>query len=150
MLDINGDMHDVTMNSLICDIAVYPVTDTLYCVLFNSVWTVDRVTRHRTEMFVPEGTVSALAFTNDGNMLLCDYHKPLVTVYSAECKNIQTFSYRGRAPTHIAVCRSSGRIAVTCVLSDLLVLDRYFTELYRYESSIYFANQYISMRFPAE
>ena len=133
LLDTNGGIREFRLEHNISDIAVHPVSDALYCVLSdNSVRLVDTSTGRTTQLFVPEGTPLSLAFTSDDNMLVGEFDKPLVTLYSPEFKKIRTFTYKGEEPTHIAVCSSTGRIAIACWDSGVLVLDSDFTELYRY------------------
>lgn len=118
------------------DIAVHPVSDVLYAVLDdNSVTSVNVSTGSSTKLFVPEGKPRALAFMNDGRMLVGDFDKPMVTVYSPELEKITTIAYEGEIhlPTRrIAVCRTTEVIAITCVCSYVIVMDCNFTELYRY------------------
>ena len=132
LLDNNGDIREFKLENFIFDIAVHPVSDALYCLLYdNSVRLVDTRTGRTNQLFVPEGRTYSLAFANDGNMLVGDYDKPLVTVYSAEFKKIKTVRYKGNEPRHIVVCRSTGRIGIACCHSGVLVLDSDFAELYR-------------------
>ena len=133
LLDTNGGMRYFKLDSDVRDIAVHPVSDDVYCTLGdNSVRLLDTSTGSTTKLFVPEGRHDALAFMNDGSLLVSEYDKPLVTLYSDKSKKIRTFTYKGRGPRQITVCRTTGRIAIACWRSNVLVIDSNFTELYRY------------------
>ena len=98
LFDTNGDKRKFELDIDIRAIAVYPVSDDVYCTMTdNSVRLVDRSTGSTTKLFVPEGIPYALAFGNDGT-----------------------------------VCRTKGMIALACMVSNVLVIDCNFTELYRY------------------
>ena len=53
-------------------------------------------------------------------------------MYSPEFKKVRTFSYTGREPKKLSVCRTTGKVAL-CFYGGVLVLDSNWTELYRYK-----------------
>ena len=84
------------------------------------------------KMLDPEGEPFALAFTNDGTLLVGDFNKTTVTLYSSELKQTGKLRYQGRELRQICVCRKTGRIAIACWYTEIVVLDSKYRELFRY------------------
>ena len=130
--------HDkLEINEYVHDISVHTHTDILYCLLDNQrIVTVDRKTANFTELFVAECNNRCLAVITDGNILLGNYYKPMVTLYTDIGRKLKTFTYKGTNPAHISVCMSTGMVALACYGSDVLVLDSGLKEIHRYMGPI--------------
>ena len=164
LLDIDGNVRQLRVGYLLLDetihdIAVLPVTDTLYCILNDySVRLVDRQTGHATRisalrdvkdrdtryMYInkfdesdPLSKPSSLGFLNDGTMMIGDPIRGQVKVYSPGLQynqRVKESDYRLNYISKIKVCSYTEKIAIVCKnIYHVVVLDRNFSQIYKYK-----------------
>ena len=121
--------------SYINDIAVNTIDDEIYCIrrLDKSVCCMDKMTRTPMKLFTAAGKPKCLDFTIDNNIIIGDFSKPLLTIYTHSGNQLRTVKYAGKTPYNLAVCRLTGKVAIVSTGPEVIVLNRDLIELYRYD-----------------
>ena len=121
--------------SYINDIAVNTLNEEICCILRSdkSICRMDMDTGKLTKMFTAAGKPKCLDFTKDNTIVIGDSTKPLLTIYKYTGDKLQSLTYDGESPYHLTVCRLTGKVAVACTSSKVLVLDSNLEKLYQYD-----------------
>ena len=154
MIDLKGSMFLLNkfglkeaITKLECDVEIYdiavdPSTDKLYCIHYGRRDVRSLTMKGKThKLFDLEDEVppQSLAVTqHSSNIIIGDRNKPNIHIYTLAGIKLQSVQCVG-TPSHITVCRSTGRIAVGCWDEGVMVLDDKYEELYTAEYHAYHA-----------
>ena len=124
-INTDGSKKTLTLDTCIKDICVDPVTDQIYCAPFDdkSIRTLDTQSGKTAKLFTTSSVPHCLNVTNSGNIFIVGINLECqVTLYDKRGSILQTLTIVA-SPYHIAVCRSTGRVAIACWKRGVMVME---------------------------
>ena len=127
IIDKDRSTKILTLDTPLYDICLDPVSGQLYCApdchTGPSIRTVDTTSGKTTELFTTKTASFCLNVTNNSETLIVGTHdQSEVTLYDKGGTILQTVTTVA-PPTHIAVCRSTGKVALACWNSGVMVME---------------------------
>ena len=137
LIDEWNDLETIDLMGVrICDIAVHPTTDILYCVCNTgkSIRSVDIGTGFSTIMFTTPDNPSCMALAKDETILVGFLYAKQFVNYSQTGHILNSIEMN--CPVHISVCANTGTIVVANGKFGAHILNKDFQTMYVYKGSI--------------
>ena len=123
-VDTIGFIHPIRLDTSVCDVSTHPLTGHLFCASTedNSVRSLDLQNGKTCALFRIKEKPWSVAVTHGGNVLVGTYRPLTVTSYTTTGAVVDTITCSDNA-RHISVCKSTGRVAVSCDSAGVMVTD---------------------------
>ena len=126
-LDKHGSTETLSLDNIALSLCVDPADDHLYCTSTMStehgISIVDTKTGKTTTLFVTASASRTVNITTDANTFIVgELEKPTVKLYNRRGTVLQIIQTVDK-PLNIAVCRSTGRVAIACGEGGIMVME---------------------------